>query len=113
MPIDPEREELLTLTEATKALPKMRGTRPAISTLWRWCRKGRRGVHLEYVRVGRNICTTREALWRFFVAAAEADEPLVGEPPADSPRPRRRRRTPHQRRRAADEAERRLIAAGA
>lgn len=109
MPIDPEREELLTLTEATKVLPKTNGKRPAISTLWRWCRKGRRGVHLEYVRIGRKICTTRQALYRFFVAAAEADEPLETPPP---PR-RRRRRSAAAARRAHEEAERRLIAAGA
>lgn len=35
MPIDPEREELLTLTEATKALPKMRGPGAAGGGPWR------------------------------------------------------------------------------
>ena len=42
--------------------------------LWRWCRRELRGVFLEYVRVGRRICTTREALLRFFTVLAELDE---------------------------------------
>ncbi len=75
-------EQLITLTEATKALPTVNGKRPAICTLWRWCRKGLRGVFLaEYVRVGREtrlrrgfggqVCTTREALLRFFSEPVE------------------------------------------
>jgi len=67
-------EQLITLTEATKILPKVNGKRPAVCTLWRWCRKGLRGVYIEYVRVGRKICTTREALLRFFTELAEIDE---------------------------------------
>jgi hypothetical protein len=67
-------ERLITLTEATKILPKVNGKKPAVCTLWRWCRKGLRGQYLEYVRVGRKICTTREALLRFFTELAEIDE---------------------------------------
>ncbi len=67
-------ERLITLTEAAKLLPKVNGKKPAICTLWRWCRKGLRGQFLEYVRVGRKICTTREALLRFFTELAEIDE---------------------------------------
>ena len=69
MAIDINREKLVSLTEATKVLPSINGKRPAISTLWRWCRKGLRGERLEYVRIGRNIATSREALWWY----AEAD----------------------------------------
>ena len=67
-------EELITLTEATRHLPKVDGKKVAVCTLWRWCRKGLRGVYLEYVRVGRRICTTRQALLRFFTDLAEIDE---------------------------------------
>jgi len=67
-------EELITLTEAAKCLPKVNGKKPAVCTLWRWCRKGLRGIFLEYVRVGRKICTTREALLRFFTDLAKLDE---------------------------------------
>jgi len=75
MAIDIHSEDLLSLTEAAKALPKVSGKRPAVSTLWRWARKGLRGVRLEYVRVGRGIATSREALNRFFNALADADAP--------------------------------------
>ena len=73
-------EELLSLTEATKVMPKVNGKRPAVSTLWRWCRRGLNGVRLEYLRIGRNIVTSREALDRFFAALAAADAPLAERP---------------------------------
>lgn len=67
-------EDLLTLTQATRLLPKIGGRKVAVSTLWRWCTKGLRGVRLQYVRVGRKICTTREFLLQFFSELAELDE---------------------------------------
>ena len=76
MAINVENETLLTLTEATKVLPRVNGRKPAVSTLWRWCRKGLRGVRLEYLRIGRNIVTSPQALHRFFAALAEADAQL-------------------------------------
>lgn len=110
MPINIESETLLSLTEATKALPKVNGKRPAIATLWRWCRKGLRGVQLEYVRMGRSIATSREALNRFFNALAASDPPPQQPKPADSasllePAPRSRQRM-------LDEADRILERAG-
>ena len=76
-------EELISLTEATKCLPRVDGKKPAVCTLWRWCRKGLRGQFLEYVRVGRKICTTREALLRFFANLALADRQLEDSPPVN------------------------------
>lgn len=67
-------ESLLGLAEATKDLPRIGGKRPAISTLWRWATQGLRGVRLEYVRVGHRVCTSREALDRFFARLAQADD---------------------------------------
>jgi hypothetical protein len=74
--------ELLTLAEAARRLPRIDGKKIAIPTLWRWCRKGLRGARLEYLRVGRRVCTTREALMRFFTNLAELDErvPPPGRP---------------------------------
>jgi len=80
-------EELFTLAEATKVMPRVNGRRPAVCTLWRWCRKGLHGVHLEYLRIGRNIVTSRQALLRFFANLAAVDkqqddgrpiDPLIG-----------------------------------
>ncbi|KPK50310.1 MAG: hypothetical protein AMK72_02505 [Planctomycetes bacterium SM23_25] len=67
-------ERLITVTQAAWYLPKVDGKKVSVCTLWRWCRKGLRGAFLEYVRVGRKICTTREAMLRFFTELAELDE---------------------------------------
>jgi len=73
-------ERLMTLTEATGLLPRIDGKKVAVCTLWRWCRKGLRGKYLDYVRVGRRICTTRQALLRFFTDLADLDERVVSFP---------------------------------
>ncbi len=75
MRIDVGEETLLSLSQATKVLPAINGRRPHISTLWRWARVGVNGVKLEYVRLGRRIFTSREALWRFAQSLADADAP--------------------------------------
>lgn len=66
-------DNLLSLHEATQYVPAINGKRHATSTLYRWCRRGIGGVRLEYVRIGRNIATTAEALDQFFKALAAAD----------------------------------------
>ncbi len=48
----------LTLAQAARLLP----TKPAPSTLWRWARKGVRGVHLEYRRLGGKIVVTEQGI---------------------------------------------------
>lgn len=65
-------EKLLSLEQAGKCLPG----RPSRTTLWRWCRKGLNGVKLEYRRMGRKILTSQEALERFTLSLAAADEPI-------------------------------------
>lgn len=80
MPIDLHTESVLSLTAATKAVPRIDGKRPHPSTLWRWCRRGIRGVRLEHVRLGHRVCTSREAIGRFANALAEAglaDQPVT------------------------------------
>jgi hypothetical protein len=71
--IDAERETLLSLIEAVKALPIKGGHRPHASTIWRWARKGVRGKKLEYVRVGNQIYTSIAAITRFINELAAAD----------------------------------------
>ena len=77
MQIDLLTERVLSLKEATKFLPPIDGKRPHISTIWRWCRKGLHGVHLEYARFGSRIVTSAEALTRFANALAAADTDLT------------------------------------
>lgn len=67
-------EQLLTLTELSKELPLVHHKRIHPSTLWRWCKRGFRGVYLEYVCMGRIIMTSHQAIWRFFKAIAEQEK---------------------------------------
>lgn len=93
-----------------KVLPRRNGKRVAVSTLWRWCRKGLGGVRLEYIRIGRSIATSREALSRFCNALAQADPP-----PQDNSQPTPRRKpepTPAARHRQLEETDRILEEAG-
>ena len=67
-------EELISLAAAARRLPKIDGRKVAIPTVWRWCRKGLRGVRLPYTRLGRRICVSPAALSAFFGQLAEWDE---------------------------------------
>ena len=66
-----EGERMMTLGDAAKLLCPQ----PSVSTLWRWCRRGVRGVRLEYRRLGRRIVTSAQAIERFGSALAEKDGP--------------------------------------
>jgi hypothetical protein len=74
MAVNIKTENLVTLTQATKLLPQVDGKRIHISTLWRWCKKGLKGINLEYFRTGSKIVTSQEALQRFFDAIVKLDE---------------------------------------
>jgi len=75
--IDLTLEKPITLTEATKIIPAVDGRRRHPSAVWRDCKKGvkigEQRIRLEFLRIGRRIVTTREALNRFFQRLAEAD----------------------------------------
>lgn len=64
-----ELETLLSFKDAAKLLP--RPCHP--STVWRWHRKGVRGIRLEALRLGGFFYTSREALDRFGHALAALD----------------------------------------
>lgn len=98
-------EETLTLTQATKLLP----TRPHVSTLWRWCRQGLRGVQLEYRRCGDRIVTSKEALERFGLALADLDAEDAAQARKS---PHRLSRSEAARRAAIEKAERATAEAG-
>jgi len=67
-------EQLLTFSQAVERLPEVNGRRRAPSTLYRWRRHGINGVRLDYVRIGRTMATSQEAVERFLAALTEADE---------------------------------------
>lgn len=107
MQINLRNETLLSLTDAARAVPPIDGKRPHVSTLWRWCRKGVRGVQLDYVRLGHRVCTSEEALARFAHRLAEADSP-----PGSTESRGKNKRTPRARERDIQRAEAELNAAG-
>ncbi|TAJ16610.1 MAG: DUF1580 domain-containing protein [Planctomycetota bacterium] len=80
-------ERLLSLTEAARRLPCRRAGRPTHpSTLRRWAVRGLRGVQLETLAVGGSLCTSLEALQRFFErlgADSETSEGRSEAPHAD------------------------------
>ena len=93
MPIDPTSESLLSLTQATKGLPRRRrGKKPHISTLYRWSTAGCRGVVLETVQIGGTRCTSKEALGRFFRKLTQNSGLESGQPETPLRKQRRRRR---------------------
>jgi hypothetical protein len=102
---------LLTLSQAAKRLPRVHGRRLHVSTLWRWCRKGHRGIFLQYVRLGRAIMVSEAMLNRFFIALAEADN-VEQHPQGISTQKKNRRTTSIARRRSLDEANATLVRAG-
>lgn len=69
-------EPLLSLTEAANTIPQIDGKRPHPSTIFRWMTDGvRGGIRLEFIRLGRRICTTEGAINRFINALADAPPP--------------------------------------
>lgn len=63
-------ETKIGLNEARELLPG----RPAFETVWRWAIHGFHGDRLEYVRCGRKIFTSAEAVARFLAAMREHDQ---------------------------------------
>jgi hypothetical protein len=66
MPIDISREDILSMTQATRCVPPLRGRQVAVSTLFRWSTAGLNGVRLETIQIGGTRCTSVQALQRFF-----------------------------------------------
>lgn len=72
MAIDIFAEEVVSLADATKRLPKIRnGKNLHLSTLFRWAQGGKLAndgsrVRLETIQLGGTKCTSLEALQRFF-----------------------------------------------
>lgn len=64
-------QDAVTLAEAAKLVP---GGGVALSTLWRWCRIGVRGVKLETLVVGGRRLTTPHMLAQFIAATTQAAE---------------------------------------
>lgn len=82
MSIDIDTEDLVRVpTEAAKLIPG----RPNASTVWRWHRRGVRGIRLETCVVGGRRFTSRAAIQRFVERVTAAAD---GSAPASTPKSR-------------------------
>jgi len=102
--IDLETDKLVTLPQAADFLPRLGGKKIHTTSIWRWCRKGVRGVKLENAIIGSRIITSVQALNRFVNVLSEAPLPERHW----MHKPGVRRRTDKERTRAMAEAEKLL-----
>src|SRR5687767_12273922 len=76
MSIDIQHEELIRLADVPKLknLSRVRGSKPIhLSCIYRWALAGKKGIRLETLKAGGMLCTSVEALQRFFDALTEAN----------------------------------------
>ena len=102
MSIDIHSEKLWLLKDAAKRLP----SRPHVSTLWRWHKRGCRGIRLETVVIGGQRYTSDEAMQRFVDRTTAAHDDGVALPATPIHETLRKRRA------AIEKAERELAEAG-
>ena len=84
--IDLKEESVLSLVEAAKKLPRRRaGKKPHVATLYRWASHGLKGIRLETIQVGGTLCTSIEALQRFFerLSGPRSESAIVTPPASD------------------------------
>ncbi|MFO0889898.1 MAG: DUF1580 domain-containing protein [Isosphaeraceae bacterium] len=114
--IDPFSETVISLVEAARMLPQRpTGKALHVAALRRWAARGIRGHKLEVIYIGGTVCTSREALARFFATISGNDEPGASpaRPTAPGPAPRpRTSRSPAERAKASEAAARRLAELG-
>jgi hypothetical protein len=100
----------MTIPQAATFIGRLTGKKPNVSTIWRWCLKGVRGVILESIRVGGQRFVSRAALARFIeqsTARGSNDQRPPAHPPtvvpSSSQRSGRRREEIEAARRRLDE----------
>jgi hypothetical protein len=105
-------ETIIPPLKATDDVPRRRRGRKAhVSTIYRWMTAGCRGIVLESIQVGGTLCTSREALQRFFERLSEQRRAGVVCTRQDGPSTGRR--TNAQRQRASEEAGEKVVEMGA
>lgn len=85
-------EQIISFGEAARLIPQVNGKSVHSTSVWRWARKGLRGVRLDCLRIGGRFCTSMEAVERFGKAMAELPTPNGNSAPPPARRRRRRRR---------------------
>lgn len=66
---DLREDQPLSLPDAAEYLGKFTGQKPHVSTLWRWCLKGCKGVRLDSLCIGGKRFVTATAIERFIEAS--------------------------------------------
>ena len=69
---DLREDQPLSLPDAAEFLGKITGQKPHVSTLYRWCLRGCKGVRLESICIGGKRFVTATAIERFIEASSEA-----------------------------------------
>jgi Protein of unknown function (DUF1580) len=72
MPIDPLKDKLIPINDVAARFPRAGGKPTNKNTVRRWVDRGCRGVKLEAVHIGAQLCTTEECL-RAFLEAINPD----------------------------------------
>jgi hypothetical protein len=71
-------ERPMSLHEAAAYIGKLTGSpNPNISTLWRWCLKGCKGVKLDSICIGSKRYVTVTAIARFIEARSRTEPPAT------------------------------------
>ena len=103
----------MSLPDAAAYLGRITGQKPHVSTLWRWCLKGCKGVKLDSICIGGKRFVTAAAIDYFIDASTNRQNDPRGasaaSPPASSPPLSHHVMRHNERRRAQIEAARRRL----
>jgi len=99
----------MSLPDAAAYLGRITGQKPHVSTIWRWCLKGCKGVRLESICIGGKRFVTAAAIDDFIDASTRRRPSTQLPPPAAPPRPPAHVMRHNERRRAEIEAARRRV----
>ncbi|MFM8704965.1 MAG: DUF1580 domain-containing protein [Planctomycetia bacterium] len=99
----------MSLPDAAAYLGRITGQKPHVSTLWRWCLKGCKGVKLDSICIGGKRFVTAAAIDEFIDASTRRRPDGHPPPPAASPKPPAHVMRHNERRRAQIEAARRRL----
>ena len=105
----PTHDRLMSLPEATTYLRGLTGKKPHISTIWRWCLKGCKGVRLESICVGGRRMVSAAAIDRFIEDCTRLQTAPVAQPVVPRPQLAAHAMRHNERRRAEIEAARRRV----
>jgi hypothetical protein len=84
---DLQNDTPMSLPDAAVYLGKLTGRKPHVSTLWRWCLKGCKGVKLDSICIGNKRLVTAAAIELFVESLSTAREVHPGSQPPDQAHP--------------------------